>query len=297
MWPSVQRRVLFYRKMKKKCLFIAFVFVFVLLLVIFCLCCRFQTGALVHSYRGTGGIFEVCWNSTGDKVGASASDGSVGNIHLDDFTIFFSSWVWAVFCLECFINATKRHFLAGLCSWSPKIADLRLSNDESWNTQQIAFFWHQQTHSRGFKGAVKVDWRKKNLHRSEKQNDDSCSWWADTHWTRCTPLKCVSSSAWLRQWSLGFFFKRSPRLDQIQIAGCICVLQGFQWSSAAIPSGPTVQLLWECEGSETPSWVLQFERSVNETHVWLQTKQEARESERERERENSFVQMLLHVVV
>uniref|UniRef100_A0A665TXT3 F-box-like/WD repeat-containing protein TBL1X n=1 Tax=Echeneis naucrates TaxID=173247 RepID=A0A665TXT3_ECHNA len=34
------------------------------------------TGALVHSYRGTGGIFEVCWNSTGDKVGASASDGS-----------------------------------------------------------------------------------------------------------------------------------------------------------------------------------------------------------------------------
>ena len=39
----------------------------------------FQTGALVHSYRGTGGIFEVCWNSTGDKVGASASDGSVSH--------------------------------------------------------------------------------------------------------------------------------------------------------------------------------------------------------------------------
>ncbi|MGH0146375.1 UNVERIFIED_CONTAM: hypothetical protein FKN15_007981 [Acipenser sinensis] len=35
-----------------------------------------QTGALVHSYRGTGGIFEVCWNAAGDKVGASASDGS-----------------------------------------------------------------------------------------------------------------------------------------------------------------------------------------------------------------------------
>ncbi|KTG01950.1 hypothetical protein cypCar_00009096 [Cyprinus carpio] len=35
-----------------------------------------QSGALVNSYRGTGGIFEVCWNSTGDKVGASASDGS-----------------------------------------------------------------------------------------------------------------------------------------------------------------------------------------------------------------------------
>ncbi|CAG7667495.1 unnamed protein product [Allacma fusca] len=35
-----------------------------------------QTGQLVHSYKGTGGIFEVCWNSRGDKVGASASDGS-----------------------------------------------------------------------------------------------------------------------------------------------------------------------------------------------------------------------------
>ncbi len=31
----------------------------------------------MNSYRGTGGIFEVCWNSVGDKVGASASDGSV----------------------------------------------------------------------------------------------------------------------------------------------------------------------------------------------------------------------------
>lgn len=36
-----------------------------------------RTGQLVHSYKGTGGIFEVCWNSRGDKVGASASDGSV----------------------------------------------------------------------------------------------------------------------------------------------------------------------------------------------------------------------------
>ncbi|CAI5772220.1 F-box-like/WD repeat-containing protein TBL1X isoform X1 [Podarcis lilfordi] len=36
-----------------------------------------QNGTLVHSYRGTGGIFEVCWNAKGDKVGASASDGSV----------------------------------------------------------------------------------------------------------------------------------------------------------------------------------------------------------------------------
>ncbi len=38
-----------------------------------------QSGALVHSYKGTGGIFEVCWNHRGDKVGASASDGSVSH--------------------------------------------------------------------------------------------------------------------------------------------------------------------------------------------------------------------------
>jgi transducin (beta)-like 1 len=40
-------------------------------------CLALQSGQLVHSYKGTGGIFEVCWNSRGDKVGASASDGSV----------------------------------------------------------------------------------------------------------------------------------------------------------------------------------------------------------------------------
>jgi len=40
------------------------------------------TGQLVYSYRGTGGIFEVCWNSRGDKVGASASDGSVAVLDL-----------------------------------------------------------------------------------------------------------------------------------------------------------------------------------------------------------------------
>ncbi|CAK8681562.1 unnamed protein product [Clavelina lepadiformis] len=36
-----------------------------------------HTGQLVHSYEGTGGIFEVCWNAAGNKVGASASDGTV----------------------------------------------------------------------------------------------------------------------------------------------------------------------------------------------------------------------------
>ena len=45
----------------------------------------FQSGQLVHSYKGTGGIFEVCWNSRGDKVGASASDGSVSWDFLNSF--------------------------------------------------------------------------------------------------------------------------------------------------------------------------------------------------------------------
>lgn len=36
-----------------------------------------DTGQLTNSYKGTAGIFEVCWNTRGDKVGASASDGSV----------------------------------------------------------------------------------------------------------------------------------------------------------------------------------------------------------------------------
>lgn len=36
-----------------------------------------DTGQLTNTFRGTAGIFEVCWNSRGDKVGASASDGSV----------------------------------------------------------------------------------------------------------------------------------------------------------------------------------------------------------------------------
>ena len=48
-----------------------------LLYVCFILYLLVQNGQLVHSYQGTGGIFEVCWNSRGDKVGASASDGSV----------------------------------------------------------------------------------------------------------------------------------------------------------------------------------------------------------------------------
>eukprot|EP00698_Gefionella_okellyi_P001357 TRINITY_DN112_c0_g1_i1.p1 TRINITY_DN112_c0_g1~~TRINITY_DN112_c0_g1_i1.p1 ORF type:complete len:465 (+),score=53.86 TRINITY_DN112_c0_g1_i1:57-1451(+) len=36
-----------------------------------------KDGSLVRTYRGLGGIFEVCWNSRGDKVAASFSDNSV----------------------------------------------------------------------------------------------------------------------------------------------------------------------------------------------------------------------------
>ena len=35
------------------------------------------SGQLVRNFKGTGGIFEVCWNSVGDKIAASGSDGSV----------------------------------------------------------------------------------------------------------------------------------------------------------------------------------------------------------------------------
>ncbi|EHA97743.1 F-box-like/WD repeat-containing protein TBL1XR1 [Heterocephalus glaber] len=41
-----------------------------------------QTVALVHRYRGSGGIFEIFWNAVGDKVGTSVSDGSVGVLDL-----------------------------------------------------------------------------------------------------------------------------------------------------------------------------------------------------------------------
>ncbi|CBY14461.1 unnamed protein product [Oikopleura dioica] len=36
-----------------------------------------NTGEMVYSYRDTDGFFEICWNSRGDKLGASGSDGSV----------------------------------------------------------------------------------------------------------------------------------------------------------------------------------------------------------------------------
>ena len=35
----------------------------------------------MNRYKGTGGIFEVCWNHQGNRVAASASDGSVRGVN------------------------------------------------------------------------------------------------------------------------------------------------------------------------------------------------------------------------
>ena len=41
-----------------------------------------QTGELVKTFRGGGGIFEVAWNATGDKVAACFSDNTVAVVDL-----------------------------------------------------------------------------------------------------------------------------------------------------------------------------------------------------------------------
>lgn len=64
----------------------------------------FQSGQLVHSYRGTGGIFEVCWNHRGDKVGASASDGSVSlkKKKRERYCIIMKKMLLWIFCKEMY---------------------------------------------------------------------------------------------------------------------------------------------------------------------------------------------------
>lgn len=37
----------------------------------------FTSGSLVKTYRGSGGIFEVCWNRDGGKIAACFSKSSV----------------------------------------------------------------------------------------------------------------------------------------------------------------------------------------------------------------------------
>lgn len=81
-----------------------------LLCQMFACCFALQSGTLVHSYRGTGGIFEVCWNARGDKVGASASDGSVRS-----FT-HGKCWV-EVTLLECVSKQRACHAAISGQSW------------------------------------------------------------------------------------------------------------------------------------------------------------------------------------
>nr|CAD7589596.1 unnamed protein product [Timema genevievae] len=82
-----------------------------------------QSGQLVHSYKGTGGIFEVCWNSRGDKVGASASDGSVS-----------ISVVWLVQANSC--HATTEinlKLLWDLLVVDPYYKRLHFASNETWD--------------------------------------------------------------------------------------------------------------------------------------------------------------------
>lgn len=79
-----------------------------------------QSGELVHSYKGTGGIFEVCWNSRGDKVGASASDGSVS----------------LLFCYHC--KRQKSFMLVGFCiGSSPALAVVVFSKHGTLREQHL----------------------------------------------------------------------------------------------------------------------------------------------------------------
>jgi len=36
-----------------------------------------KDGTIVKSYKGNGGIFEVCWNPTADKVAACFADNTI----------------------------------------------------------------------------------------------------------------------------------------------------------------------------------------------------------------------------
>ena len=41
-----------------------------------------KDSSLVRTYKGAGGIFEVCWNADGDHVAASFANGSVAVLDL-----------------------------------------------------------------------------------------------------------------------------------------------------------------------------------------------------------------------
>ena len=56
-----------------------------------------QNGQLVHSYKGTGGIFEVCWNSKGDKV--IKTNNYVVLIHSYNFSGWGFGFWWNCLCI------------------------------------------------------------------------------------------------------------------------------------------------------------------------------------------------------
>uniref|UniRef100_A0A4W4GQL4 Transducin beta like 1 X-linked n=1 Tax=Electrophorus electricus TaxID=8005 RepID=A0A4W4GQL4_ELEEL len=76
------------------------------------------SGALVNSYRGTGGIFEVCWNGSGDKVGASASDGSV-SYPIRFILQSFLTLTWSLILFSCCSNVCFSRFVFWICGSSP----------------------------------------------------------------------------------------------------------------------------------------------------------------------------------
>lgn len=81
-----------------------------------------QTGQLVQSYEGTGGIFEVCWNAAGNKVGASASDGTV-SLRLNTVAvILFFNRINAVLFLFAYLKSFFFNFRCAfwICENRPK---------------------------------------------------------------------------------------------------------------------------------------------------------------------------------
>ena len=55
-----------------------------------------KDGSLLHHYKGTSGIFEVCWNEAGNKLAASFQDSSVSNLQVTVYVAFYHQQVCVV---------------------------------------------------------------------------------------------------------------------------------------------------------------------------------------------------------
>lgn len=82
----------------------------------------------MHSYKGTGGIFEVCWNHRGDKVGASASDGSVSSY-------------WRISLFKC-VNKLSECILQGHCVLFVKV--IQNNYQQGLGIIPITFFFRKK---------------------------------------------------------------------------------------------------------------------------------------------------------